>query len=139
MSSRALRCSTPSPGSRAAELTTVTLAPPARSAAAIAKRNMTEKMRGIGVPSFCYAACGEAPGAEAAHGQAGEVDAFLVGLVLLLDLGQDRHGAFAIVAGRAPALGLGLGEDGDELELLFDVADVLGEAALDLLLTVVAR
>src|ERR1051325_270372 len=81
---------------------------------------------------------GEAPGAEAAHRQAGEVDAFLVGLVVLLDFVEDGEGAFAVIAARPPALGLGLREDGDEGEFLLGITDVLGEAALDLLLAVVA-
>src|ERR1019366_9366741 len=72
---------------------------------------------------------GEAPGAVAAHRQAGEVDAFLVGLVVLLDFVEDGEGGLGARAVGAPALRVGLREDGDEGEVLLLVADGLGEAA----------
>ena len=46
---------------------------------------------------------GEAPGAEAAYGKAGEVDSFLVSFVFLLDLLENGDGAFPLGAVGAPA------------------------------------
>src|SRR5205807_1252966 len=58
----------------------------------------------------------QAPGARAAHRQAGQIDPLRIDVVLLLDAGQDGQGPLPVVRVGLPGALLRLREDGQEGE-----------------------